>query len=87
MLSLTDDFCDLAADSIEVDIKALEASGGHAFAFMNESKQDVLGTDVVVVEMASFFLGQHDHTTSSIGEAFEHTNASIAMATLDGVAF
>ena len=34
--------------------------GGDALAFVEEAEQDVLGADVVVVQMARFFLGQDD---------------------------
>jgi hypothetical protein len=39
---------------------------------MDESKEDVLGTDVIVVEHASFLLGEDNYASCSIGKAFEH---------------
>ena len=40
---------------------------------MDESQQDVLRTDVVVVQQACLFLRQHNHPPSSIGEPLEHS--------------
>ncbi len=42
------------------------------FTLVDEAEEDVLGADVAVVEQACFFLCQHDHPTSPIGEAFKH---------------
>jgi hypothetical protein len=39
---------------------------------MYESKQDVLSTDVVVVEHASLFLGQDNNTAGSVCKALKH---------------
>jgi hypothetical protein len=39
---------------------------------VNQTEQDVLGSDVVVVEHLGFFLGQDDNTTSSVGKSLEH---------------
>ena len=39
---------------------------------MNESKEDVFGTDVIMVEHARFLLGEDNYASCSIGKAFEH---------------
>jgi hypothetical protein len=39
---------------------------------MNETQQDVLRTDVVVVEHPGLFLGQDDNPSRSVGEPLEH---------------
>jgi hypothetical protein len=41
------------------DAERLEGLGGDAFALVDQPEQDVLGADVVVVEQARLFLGQH----------------------------
>jgi hypothetical protein len=44
---------------------------------MDESEQDVLCADVVVIEHASFFLGQHDDSAGSICKALKHGRGSL----------
>jgi hypothetical protein len=39
---------------------------------MDETEQDVLGADVVVVEHLRLFLGEHNHATGTVGESLEH---------------
>jgi hypothetical protein len=39
---------------------------------MNESKQNMLGADVRMIEQAGFFLSQHYDPAGPIGKAFEH---------------
>jgi hypothetical protein len=39
---------------------------------MNKAEQDVLSADVVVIEHACFFLGQHNNAAGSIGKALKH---------------
>jgi hypothetical protein len=39
---------------------------------MDKSKEDVLSTDVVVIEHAGFLLCEDDDSTSPVGKAFEH---------------
>jgi hypothetical protein len=39
---------------------------------VDESKEDVLGADVIVVEHACFFLSQDNYTSGSIGKALKH---------------
>ena len=70
--ALTDDLLDLAAHSLERDTQRLHGLRGHALTLVDETKENVLGTDVAVVQQASFFLRQHNHPTSPIGEAFKH---------------
>jgi hypothetical protein len=69
---VTDDLLDLGAHGLERDAERLERFGGDTLTFVDQAEQDVLGPDVVVVEQARLFLRQHDHSASSIGEAFEH---------------
>ena len=76
LLALTDDLLDLRTHAFEGDAERLEGLGGHALALVDESEQDVLGADVVVVEQARFFLRQHDHTSRSVSKSFEHVHSS-----------
>ncbi|GAB7051833.1 hypothetical protein JCM9534A_69590 [Catenuloplanes indicus JCM 9534] len=41
---------------------------------MDETEQDVLGADVVVVEHPGFFLSQDDNPTRSVGEPLKHAH-------------
>ncbi len=63
---------DLGAHRVEVDSEALEAAGGDALALVDQAEQDVLGTDVVVVEEARFLLRQHYNPARPVGELLEH---------------
>ncbi|GMA18154.1 hypothetical protein GCM10025862_01750 [Arsenicicoccus piscis] len=72
LLALADDVLDLLADGVQRDAEALQGLRRDAFALVDEAEQDVLGPDVVVVEHAGLFLGQHHHASSTVGEPFEH---------------
>ncbi len=39
---------------------------------MDQPEQDVLGTDVVVIEKPRLFLGKDDHPAGPVCESFEH---------------
>src|SRR5262249_25234465 len=60
------------ACGLERDVEGLERCRRDTFALVDQSQEDVLGPDVVVVEQACFFLSGHDHPAGSVGEAFEH---------------
>jgi hypothetical protein len=83
--TLADDLLDLAAHCLQGDAERLERLGGDALTLVDEAEQDVLGTDVVVVEQARLFLGQHDHPTGPVGESFEHLDASLRTGFVVGV--
>src|SRR5690606_39994658 len=72
LLALADDVLHLLAHGVERDAQRLQRLGCNAFALVNEAKQNVLSTDVVVVEHLGLFLGQHNYTTSSVSKSFEH---------------
>ncbi len=72
LLALTDDVLDLLADGIERDAERLERLGGDTLALVDETEQDVLGADVVVVEHLRLFLGEHNHATGTVRESLEH---------------
>jgi hypothetical protein len=72
LLALTNDLLNLAAHSLERNAQRLQRLGGNAFAFMNQTQEDVLSPDVVVVEHAGFFLSQNHHTAGPVGKPLEH---------------
>src|ERR1700722_4168176 len=47
---------------------------------MYEAEQDVLGTDVVVVQHPGFFLSQHHNPSRPVGKPFEHYRRSLTKA-------
>ena len=49
LLALTDDLLNLLAHLLEVDAERFQRLSGNAFTFVNQSEQNVLGADVVVV--------------------------------------
>ena len=72
--ALTDDLLDLVAHRLERDAQRLERLGRDPFAFVDQPEQDVLGTDVAVVQQACFLLGEDHDPASPVGEAFEHVS-------------
>ena len=70
--ALADDLLDLRAHRLQGDAERLERLRGDALTLVDQPEQDVLGTDVVVVEQPCLFLGKDDHSASSIRETFEH---------------
>ena len=59
--------------TLERDTEAFERLRSDAFALVDETEQDVLGTDVVVVQQARFLLRQNHDSPGPVGEAFEHS--------------
>src|SRR5699024_5631709 len=59
LLALADDLLDLLPNRFEADTKALPGLGGDTLTLVDEAEQDVLRTDVVVVEHPGLFLGQN----------------------------
>src|SRR6478736_5400330 len=72
LLPLADDLLDLGPDRFERDVERFEGLRGDAFAFVDQTQEDVLGPDVVVVEQASFLLREDNHPSGPVGEPFEH---------------
>ena len=71
---MADDLLDLVSHRLEGDAERFECLGGHSLALVDETQQDVLGADVVVVEQSRFFLRQHHNPTGPISEPFEQEN-------------
>jgi hypothetical protein len=72
LLPLADDVLNLLANRIERDVERLECLCGDALPLVDESEQDVLGADVIVVEHLGLFLGQNNDAASSVGKSLKH---------------
>src|SRR5438552_7453582 len=82
LVALADDSGDLRADLLDGDVERLEDAGGEPLLFAQQAEQDVLGTDVVVLQRARLVLGQDDYLAGSFGETFEHVFPLSASGTL-----
>ncbi len=71
LLAGTDDADNLRANALGGDVERLEDAGGQPLLLAQQSQQDVLGADVVVLERARLFLGQDDYLTGSLCESLE----------------
>ena len=74
--ALSNDLHDLESHRLEADAHALQGPGGDTLAFVDETEQDVLGADVVVVEQPRFFLGQNHDPACPVGEPLEQLATS-----------
>ena len=72
LLALADYLLDLLAHGLLADAQRLQGLGGDTFTLMDQAEQDVLGTDVVVVEHPGFFLSQHHNSPRPVGKPLEH---------------
>jgi hypothetical protein len=70
-LAPADHLLDLLANSLERDVEGFECPGGDAFAFVDQTQEDVLGPDVVVVKRPRFLLGENHHPPSLVRESLE----------------
>ena len=70
--ALADDLLDLAAHGFERDAEALECLGRDAFTLVDQPEQDVLGSDVAVIQEAGLLLCEHHDPAGPVGETFEH---------------
>ena len=72
--TLADDLDDLLSHRFEADPHRLSrATGCDALALVDEAQQDVLGSDVVVVEKSRFFLREDHNPPGPVGEPFKHS--------------
>ncbi len=69
--AVADDLLHLGAHGLQRDAERLERLRGDSFTLVDETEQDVLGPDVVVVEQARFLLGKDNDPSRSVGEALE----------------
>jgi hypothetical protein len=74
LVALADDARHLRPDLLDGDVERLEHARGEALLLAQESEQDVLGADVVVLEGTSFVLGKYDYLPGSLGESLEQTS-------------
>ena len=68
----TDDADNLGANALHGDVQGLEYACGKALLLSEETEEDVLGPDVVVLERPRLLLGEDDHLTCSLCESLEH---------------
>ena len=54
-------FSTSAADGLEVEAHLLEDAHGHALPQLDQTEQEMLGADVVVVEAVRFLAGERQH--------------------------
>jgi hypothetical protein len=62
----------LGTNALHGDVKRFQYASSKPLLLTEESQQDVLGTDVVVLEDAGFLLGQDDHLAGAFCEALKH---------------
>src|SRR6185312_5368193 len=71
---------DLLPDPVKVGAELNQHLGGHAFAFTDESEQDVLGSDVVVAELERLTQGQLEDLLGPGGEGDVAGGGLLALA-------
>ncbi len=71
-----DELLHLQLHVIERDVEALQRAGGDALLLLDEPEEQMLGADVVLVELLGLFLRVDDHAAGLLGEAFEHVRHS-----------
>src|SRR5699024_4983594 len=62
----------LATDVLERNSHGLQCLGSNPLTFLDETEQDVLGTNVIVVEHPCLFLRQNYDATSTVRKPLEH---------------
>ena len=72
LLAGADDPDDLRAHALDRDVERLEHAGREALLLAEQAEQDVLGADVVVLELPRLFLGKDDDLAGSLCKSLEH---------------
>ena len=72
LLAGADDAHDLRAHALDGDVERLEDAGGKALLLAQQAQQDVLGADVVVLELPGLFLCEDDDLAGSLCKSLEH---------------
>jgi hypothetical protein len=67
-----DDGLDLVPGAVERHPEALEGTACEPVRLAEEPEQDVLGADVVVLQLPGFLLGKDDNVPGAVSESFEH---------------
>jgi hypothetical protein len=78
---LSDSAFYLFGQLLVADPGGAENLGGDAFALVEQSEQEVLGPDEVVLENPGALLGQDQDPPGAIGETLEHVSSSSRTAT------
>src|SRR5205823_13783450 len=71
-LAGADDPDDLGAHALHGDVERLENARGESLLLAEETEQDVLSADVVVLEDPGFLLSEDDHLTGAFSKALKH---------------
>ena len=71
LVALADDARDLGADLLHGDVERLEDAGSEALLLAEQAEQDVLGTDVVVLQRPRLVLRENHDLPGSFGESLE----------------
>jgi hypothetical protein len=71
LVSLADDARNLRTHLLDRDIERLENAGRESLLFTQETEQDVLGSDVVVLQRSRLVLRENDHLPCAFGESLE----------------
>ena len=75
LLARPDDADHLGADLLHGDLEALEHPRGEALLLAQQTQQDVLGPDVVVLEGARLLLCEDHDLPGALSETFEHRDS------------
>ena len=67
-----DELLHFEANLAQIDIEVLEDIGANARALFHQTEQDVLSTDVLVVEALRFLVSQGHDLAGAISESFKH---------------
>jgi hypothetical protein len=71
-LAVADDALDLLSHLVEGDVQGVERLGRDALVLTQETEEQVLGANVVVVEMTGLILCEHHDLAGPLRETFEH---------------
>jgi hypothetical protein len=71
LVTRADDASNLDADFLDGNVERLEHTRGDPLLLAQQTQQDVLRPDVVVLEQARFVLREDDDLTRGLGKAFE----------------
>ncbi len=85
LLAGADDAHDLGAHALHGDVEALQHAGRETLLLAQQSEQDVLGADVVVLERPRLFLGENDDLAGPFCESLEHGWQSPFVSVRSGV--
>ena len=79
LLAGADDPDDLGADALDGDVERLEHARGETLLLAQQAEQDVLGADVVVLELPGLFLGEDDDLAGSLCESLEQVRLPLSI--------